>query len=147
MSVPENINLMVCGSRSITDKEWVFSQMEAFWYWNAACYDDVTLIEGGATGVDSLAKEYAQENDWFIKEFPANWKKYGKSAGYRRNKDMVHNCDLCLILWDGKSKGTQHDIELCEKEGKKYFLLRYDLNENYSKFIDNRENIDGRNTN
>lgn len=132
MSVPENINIMICGSRSITDKEWIFSQIEAFWYWNAACYDEVTLIEGEAQGVDLIAKEYAQKNNWKIKDFPANWKKYGKKAGMIRNINMVDNCDLCLILWDGQSKGTEHDIELCQKRMKKYCVIRYDLKENYA---------------
>lgn len=132
MSVPENINLMVCGSRSITDKEWIFSQIEAFWYWNAACYDEVTLIHGGAQGVDLIANEYAEKNGWWIKEFPANWAFYGKKAGFLRNQSMVNFCDICLILWDGQSKGTQHDIELCQKLKKKYYVVRYDLKEDYA---------------
>lgn len=122
---------MVCGSRTITDKEWVFSQIEQVWYWNLACYKDHVMVEGGAQGVDSLAKEYAVENEWEIKEFPANWSKYGKSAGMVRNIAMVDYCDLCLILWDGQSKGTKHDIDLCEQKKKKYFVVRYDLKEDY----------------
>lgn len=37
-------------------------------------------------------------------DFPDEWDKYGKSAGFRRNADVVDMCDYCLILCDGQSK-------------------------------------------
>lgn len=58
-------------------------------------------------------------------DFPAEWDKYGKSAGYRRNVDMVDRCDYCLILWDGQSKGTKHDIDLCISKNKSHKVVVY----------------------
>lgn len=83
------------------------------------------MIEGAAKGIDTIAKEYAQENDWKIEEYPAEWDKYGKSAGYIRNELMVKSADEVLILWDGESKGTKYDIDLCEKYNKPYKVLIY----------------------
>ena len=44
--------------------------------------------------------------------FPAEWKKYGKRAGYIRNHDIIKNSDHVVAFWDGKSRGTLHSIEL-----------------------------------
>ena len=124
--------LLVCGSRTIRDTtyiqgptQWAKNQIEAYWYYNLACYDELVMIEGAAKGIDTIAKEYAQENDWKIEEYPAEWDKYGKSAGYIRNEIMVKAADEVLILWDGESKGTKHDIDLCEKYNKPYKVLIY----------------------
>lgn len=129
MALDEKRKLLVCGSRSISDKEWVKENIETYWYWNLACYNFPVMIEGEARGVDTFAKEYAQENEWEIESYPADWEKYGKSAGYIRNEIMVKAADEVLIFWDGKSKGTKNDIDLCEKYNKPYKLLIY--KENY----------------
>ena len=39
--------------------------------------------------------------------------------------DMVKACDHCLIIWDGKSKGTKHDIDLCTQYKKPYTINFY----------------------
>ena len=124
--------LLVCGSRTIRDTtyikgptQWAKNQIEAYWYWNLARYEDLTMIEGAAKGIDTIAKEYAQENGWKIEEYPAEWKKYGRGAGYIRNELMVKAADEVLILWDGESRGTKHDIDLCEKYNKPYKVLIY----------------------
>ena len=124
--IEEERRLLVCGSRTIVDKEWIFTQIESYWYFHLACYSDPIMIEGGARGVDTIAKEYALENEWEVEEYPAEWDKYGKSAGYIRNDLMVKKADEVLILWDGKSKGTKHDIDLCKKYNKPHKIVLYE---------------------
>ncbi len=124
--------VLICGSRSIKDKDWVFDNIESFWYENLACFRELTLLEGEANGVDKLAKEYAKINNWEnIEEYPADWEKYGRRAGFIRNEEMVKNCDCCLILWDGNSKGTYSDIELCKKYKVPYTIIHYPTGEKY----------------
>lgn len=138
MAIRAKRKLLVCGSRGITDKDWIKSNIETYWYWNLACYKFPVMIEGEAKGVDSIAKEYAQENEWEIESYPADWEKYGKSAGYIRNEIMVKAADEVLILWDGSSKGTKNDIDLCERYNKPYKVLIYNdsIKENYvDKFV------------
>lgn len=113
---------MVCGSRDITDTEFVFKAIDDY---VANLNDDVIIIEGEARGVDLNAKAWAINHGKEFMSFPAQWNLYGKSAGFRRNYDMVKACDHCLIIWDGKSKGTKHDIELCEKMCKPYKVIIY----------------------
>lgn len=123
--IKEERRLLVCGSRTITDKNWIYSQIESYWYEHLACYSDPIMIEGAARGVDLIAKEYAVENDWKIEEYPAAWDKYGKSAGYIRNDIMVKKADEVLILWDETSKGTKNDIDLCKKYNKPHKIVLY----------------------
>lgn len=115
------IKLMVCGSRGITDEQFIFNEIETY---IAELNDDVIIIEGEARGVDSIAKKWALTHNKQIMSFPAQWDLYGKSAGFRRNYDMVNACDHCLVLWDGQSKGTKHDIDLCIKWNKSYKVVR-----------------------
>lgn len=117
--------LLVCGSRGITDKDWIFSQIESYWYEHLACYSDPIMIEGAARGVDLIAKAYAVENNWKVEEYPADWEKHGRGAGYIRNDIMVKAADEVLILWDGESRGTKNDIGLCKKYNKPHKIVLY----------------------
>lgn len=111
---------MVCGSRSITNEDLVFKAIDEY---VAELNDEVIIIEGEARGVDTIAKNWAISHGAEIIKFPAKWDLYGKSAGFKRNVDMVKACDACLIIWDGKSKGTKHDIDLCQNLGKKHKVI------------------------
>lgn len=75
----------------------------------------VEIVSGGAKGADRLGERFAKQYDIPVKLFPANWDLYGKSAGYRRNKEMAEYADCLIAFWDGKSKGTGHMIDLANK--------------------------------
>ena len=76
------------------------------------------IVSGGATGIDTCAREFALKNDYPIKEFLPDYKKYGRSAPSRRNDLIIDYSDLVLAFWDGKSAGTKYVIERCQKIGK-----------------------------
>lgn len=82
---------------------------------------EIVIIQGGcSTGGDYLARNYALTKGYKLEEFPADWNKYGKSAGYIRNKQMheyIANYENRGVFawWDGKSKGTAHSFELAKK--------------------------------
>ena len=50
---------------------------------------DIEIVSGGAKGADKCGELYAQDRNFELKVFPANWKKYGVVAGFIRNKDMA----------------------------------------------------------
>lgn len=77
--------------------------------------DGDEIVSGKARGADSLGEVYANEMKLNVKEFPADWNKYGKSAGYIRNEEMAKYADRLIAFWDGKSKGTKHMIDLAKK--------------------------------
>ena len=84
----------------------------------------ITIISGGATGADALGEQYAKENGFKIERYPADWKKYSKSAGPRRNKTMAEISDFVICFWDGQSKGTKSMIEYAKKYKKPIRIKR-----------------------
>ena len=87
--------------------------------------DDLLIVSGAARGADKLGEEWARKNHVGIKQFPADWDRYGKSAGYKRNKEMAEYGDALLAFWDGKSRGTGHMINLAKEHEINVFLVKY----------------------
>jgi len=94
------------------------------------------IISGGAKGVDSMAEHYAEVNGIPLQIFPAEWDKFGKSAGYKRNKTIWDNADMYLCIWDGSSKGTKHSIDMNKTSEKKMIIFNFKEN----KFVDLQNN-------
>lgn len=91
--------------------------------------DQVEVVSGTASGADKLGEQYAKEKGYNIKQFPADWNKHGKSAGYIRNEEMAVYSDALIAFWDGQSKGTKHMIDLANKHGLKVKVVNYNLPE------------------
>lgn len=83
------------------------------------------IVSGGAKGADSLGERWAKENNKKTLIFKPEWDKYGKSAGFIRNQEIVKNSDFVLAFWDGKSKGTKSSIDLCKKNEIPYKIIYY----------------------
>ncbi len=77
------------------------------------------IISGMAPGVDTIGYRIGRALEIPVSEFPANWKKFGRSAGPIRNREMVNVADAVLVIWDGKStqniinQAIEKDLELC----------------------------------
>jgi hypothetical protein len=72
------------------------------------------VVSGNAPGIDQMGEMWAAVNHLPIKRFPANWNKFGKTAGRRRNVEMAKYADALIAIWDGKSPGTKHMIKAAE---------------------------------
>lgn len=83
------------------------------------------IISGMARGADKLGAEYAKEKGITLIEMPADWNKYGKSAGYKRNEQMASIADAVIAFWDGESKGTGHMIKEMRRLGKLIHIVQY----------------------
>ena len=83
------------------------------------------IVSGGAKGADSLGEQYAKENGIKTTIFLPDWKLHGKSAGFKRNVDIISNADVVVAFWDGVSKGTKHSIELAKKQGKTIIIVNF----------------------
>lgn len=86
---------------------------------------DVEIVSGGAKGADLLGEKYATESGYPCKSFPADWEKYGKAAGYKRNAEMAKYANCLIAFWDGKSKGTQHMINIAKNNGLQIKIISY----------------------
>lgn len=76
---------------------------------------EIVILSGCARGADAIGERYAKENGFLVEKHPADWKTYGKSAGPRRNQQMVDICDFVICFWDEKSRGTRSIIEYAKK--------------------------------
>lgn len=79
---------------------------------------NIIILSGGASGADALGERYAAQNGFQVELYPANWEKYGKSAGPRRNQRMAEACDFVICFWDGKSRGTKSMISYAKEYNK-----------------------------
>ena len=86
--------------------------------------NNIVILSGCATGADALGERYAKENGFKVEKYPANWEKYGKYAGPKRNKEMAKNCDCVICFWDGKSKGTKSMINLAREYKKPIRIIK-----------------------
>lgn len=78
---------------------------------------DITIIHGCANGADSAASDYAISNDCQEERYPADWDKYGKSAGYRRNAQMLSEGKPDFVVAFPGGKGTAMMVDLARKAG------------------------------
>ncbi|KKN03463.1 hypothetical protein LCGC14_1107490 [marine sediment metagenome] len=112
------MRLAIVGGRDFNDYSLVRVWCDTFRH-------HLHIISGGAKGADSLAKKYAMERFLPYTEFPAEWDKYGKSAGFLRNQTIVNNCDMVLAFWDGQSRGTADTINKAKRAMKPTFIVYY----------------------
>lgn len=120
------MKVAIVGSRGFNDYQLLKSFIEETCSQNNIQID--LIVSGGARGADALGEQFAREKQIETKIFPAEWDKYGKSAGFRRNVTIIENCDVCFAFWDGQSHGTKHDIDLCEKMQKPCYISFYRQN-------------------
>ena len=80
--------------------------------------NEIIIISGGAKGADALGERYAKENGFKIEKYLADWPRYGRSAGPKRNKQMAEKCDFVICFWDGQSRGTKSMISYAKEFGK-----------------------------
>ena len=116
-------NIGIVGSRTFTNREKAFLVMAKLSELRGISI--ASIISGGAKGADSIAEEYAKSNRIPIKIHRADWKKYGKIAGFIRNAYIINDSDIIVAFWDMKSRGTLDDIEKAESAGKHIFIYDF----------------------
>ena len=114
---------IIAGSRTITDSDDLDYALDMH------CLPITTVLCGMAKGADMLGLRYAQANNIPLERYPADWDKHGRSAGYIRNEEMAKNADACIVIWDGKSKGSQHMISLARKHKLVLTIVKGKLND------------------
>ena len=115
---------MIAGGRDFDDYKYLVESVDEFINENFP-YETIVVVSGTARGADRLGEQYAREKGYLIERYPADWDKFGKSAGFRRNEQMVSVADGAIMFWDGSSHGTKHDIELSRKKGIPYDVKMY----------------------
>jgi hypothetical protein len=102
---------IICGSRAIGDYGELTRAIA-----NSG-FNVTTVLSGGARGVDRMGEVWARANNRLLLLFPADWRTYGKRAGYVRNEQMAEEAEAVIALWDGASRGTKHMIDTARAMG------------------------------
>jgi hypothetical protein len=110
---------IIAGSRDFTDFELLERVLNEFEISEIVC--------GGARGADLLGKEYAEKYNIPVKMFPADWERYGKGAGHRRNLEMAEYADVLIAFWDGNSTGTAHMIKEAHRRKLYTAVVKYNI--------------------
>ncbi len=107
--------LVIAGSRNFTDYNF-FKEKVNICISRIKEEYELIILSGHCKGVDMMVEKYAKENNLQIEIFPAEWEKYGKSAGPKRNKIMVDNADFAIAFSSG-GKGTESLIKFAKQKG------------------------------
>lgn len=122
--------IIIAGSRGFNNYNYLEYVVDRYFAKFVSDKSDVEIISGTARGADSLGELYAQKHGISLIRLPADWIKYGKSAGYRRNEEMavLSVSDGCagvlLAFWDGQSRGTKNMIDIAEKHNVKVYVIK-----------------------
>lgn len=115
--------VIIAGSREFDNYPYLEYVLDHYFAEHVSDRSQVTIISGTARGADTMGERYALAHGIPLIRCPADWNRYGKSAGYRRNEEMAilsmsDNCQgVLLAFWNGKSRGTRHMIDLAYKHG------------------------------
>ena len=115
------MRIAIVGSRGFTN----FDFLEKTILDNYKIENITEIISGDAKGADTLAEQFAIKHSIPMSIFTPDWDLYGKSAGYKRNIQIIDMSDEVIAFWDGISKGTKHSIDLANKDKKKLMIVKF----------------------
>lgn len=90
------MRVVVTGGKNFSDIDLVHKELSAL-------PPDTVIINGGNKGADQLCAEVAEELGLHVRTFPAQWSRYGKQAGAKRNHQMLQAADRLLVFPGGSS--------------------------------------------
>lgn len=118
------MKVIIAGSRNINNINYIIDAIQN------SHFHITEIVSGGARGVDKLGEEYAKLNKIPIKIFNAEWNTFGKSAGYRRNKEMGDYADALIAIWNGESLGTKHMIDIAKDKNLLVYVYKVNNKDN-----------------
>ena len=117
--------VIVAGGRNFRDEVLLRNKLD-FYLDKVSKTHEIHIVCGKARGADTLGEQYALERNYAVDAYPADWDRFGKSAGYKRNVIMADNADALVAFWDGESHGTKHMIDTAKAKGLKVRVVYYD---------------------
>ena len=105
--------VLVCGGRDYQNKTRLFAELDAL----RETIEIAQIIEGEAPGADTLARKYGEARGIPVRKFPADWQRYGRSAGHKRNAQMLKQGRPHLVVAFPGGPGTAGMIRLARNAG------------------------------
>lgn len=125
------MRVLVTGGRDFRNREWLYAGLNLL--------DEISggiteLIEGGASGADCLAANWAiwkgYETDLKHTRVPAEWERYSASlkAGQKNPAGAIRNVEMAKMMPDvvlacPGGSGTQHMIDVARAHGIRVVFL------------------------
>jgi hypothetical protein len=127
------MRVLICGGRDFADvtkdghvMEWNFMN-DWLDEWHEGHEGDLTVIHGAAKGADLTAHVWAHSIGAYIEQYPANWERYGKKAGYLRNKQMLEEGKPDLVIAFPGGAGTANMKSLARRAGVPVEEVKYEI--------------------
>jgi YspA, cpYpsA-related SLOG family len=113
----QQFRLLVTGSRTWDDVRTIEQALAVILDRHS---EGVLLVHGACPrGADAIAAAYAARTPGYrIEEHPADWRRYGRAAGYRRNAEMITlGADGCAAFIRGGSPASTSAVRLARAAG------------------------------
>ena len=131
----KEFRLIITGTWTFNDESLFYTKINSMLSDYPKNKYKIIIVSDCVEGPESMAIKYAKDHDYEIKKFPAEWDKLGKSAGVRRNLQMVqyasdiHHQGLLVAFWDGDSPGTKDIIEIAKRYNLPVQIVDYKVTE------------------
>jgi len=105
------MRVLVCGGREFSDRDRVFEVLGGL--------DRIPsmIIQGGAIGADTFAREWAEAHGVLCQTFEADRETLGRSAGPIRNKQMLEVGQPDLVVAFPGARGTANMVRQAKAAG------------------------------
>lgn len=109
--------VIICGGRYYKDEDFMRQVLTELGS------EGTVIVHGGAAGADEMAGRLGLALGFDIEVHPAEWNKFGKTAGFVRNQEMADaGADLCIKFPGGR--GTDHMVVVAMKAGIRVQVVR-----------------------
>lgn len=100
----EDFRIIIAGSREFNNYGLLVNKVTHLIREKSKTHN-IIIISGMARGADKLGEYWAETTGYKVERYPADWNRYGKRAGYIRNKQMAEVADA-LIAFNKSPNGT-----------------------------------------
>lgn len=116
------MKVLVCGDRKWSNHDRLYKVLDELHQQNPI----TLIIEGEASGADTLARLWAKSKNIPVEGHPAHWDKYGRAAGPMRNAEMLKSNPDLVLAFHNKitfSKGTLNMLKRAQQANVKSILF------------------------
>ena len=111
---------IIAGTRTINDPTIVAEAIAA------AGWKITEVVSGCASFVDSIGEQWGVDHRVPVARFPAEWRRFGKSAYLYRNQRMAEYAEALIVILDCESSRTKDMIDRARKMKLPIYIHRVD---------------------
>lgn len=128
------MRVLITGSREANAEMYQKAREVVNW----CAQNDHQILVGDAPGIDHQARTVAAQLQVTITVYGAygtiresnigkTWERRVKTPGTYPQRDaiMAQDCDLCVAIWNGRSRGTRITYEAAQRLGKRVILRTF----------------------